>query len=169
MKIECCRFKDITHDKMEEIKELLTVSFPDLHGVFYEKNIPNYIVVALENDHVIGQVAVYERLVSIDDVNETIGILSLVAISGEYQHKGISKKILQAAHEVLKMDGMAFSLLFAINEDYYKSSGYISMKNKTTFIEDSLTKTFIFRGGMVKTLSDTHWDAEWLDLLGEVV
>ncbi|ALE22251.1 MULTISPECIES: GNAT family N-acetyltransferase [Proteus] len=169
MRIECYSWSDVSEQILEQAIALQNSAFEDMKGNFYQVDIPYKLVLAIDDNQVIGHVAVYLRDVYLDSFPETIGILSCVVVAHKYRGKGVAASLIKMAHAILKEHSVNFSILFAVSHAYYLSSGYIPMKNLTRFIENNEKKEFIYDGGMVCELGSQNWNVNILELNGEVV
>ncbi|MDM3574517.1 GNAT family N-acetyltransferase [Proteus mirabilis] len=147
MRIECYSWSDVSEQILEQAIALQNSAFEDMKGNFYQVDIPYKLVLAIDDNQVIGHVAVYLRDVYLDSFPETIGILSCVVVAHKYRGKGVAASLIKRAHAILKEHSVNFSILFAVYHAYYLSSGYIPMKNLTRFIENNEKKEFIYDGG----------------------
>lgn len=113
------------------------------------------MVLAIDDNQVIGHVAVYLRDVYLDSFPETIGILSCVVVAHKIPRKGVAASLIKRAHAILKEYSVNFSILFAVSHAYYLLWIYSDEKS-TRFIENNEKKEFIYDGGMVCELSSQN-------------
>ncbi|MEX5486298.1 GNAT family N-acetyltransferase [Proteus mirabilis] len=66
------------------------------------------MVLAIDDNQVIGHVAVYLRDVYLDSFPETIGILSCVVVAHKYRGKGVAASLIKRAHAILKEHSVNF-------------------------------------------------------------
>lgn len=85
-----------------------------MKGNFYRVDIPYKLVLAIDDNQVIGHVAVYLRDVYLDSFPETIGILSCVVVAHKYRGKGVAASLIKRAHAILKEYFVNFSILLAV-------------------------------------------------------
>lgn len=90
MRIECYSWSDVSEQILEQAIALQNSAFEDMKGNFYQVDIPYKLVLAIDDNQVIGHVAVYLRDVYLDSFPETIGILSCVVVAHKYRGKGVA-------------------------------------------------------------------------------
>ncbi|MDC9783947.1 hypothetical protein PSF97_04970 [Proteus mirabilis] len=61
MRIECYSWSDVTEQILEQAIALQNSAFEDMKGNFYQVDIPYKLVLAIDDNQVIGHVAVYLR------------------------------------------------------------------------------------------------------------
>jgi len=151
------------------LQRLLDDAFPDMAGDYYGSTIPDAVFLETRGDDVLGHLALFTRDVLLDGRPDRIGLLGGIAVATGRQGRGLAKALIAAAHDQLRGDGIAFSILFAFDPDRYRSSGYRPMLNETRFLEAGRPQQFVYRGGMVAALGDKPWTCTLLDLQGPVV
>jgi len=151
------------------LQHLLDDAFPDMAGDYYGSTIPDAVFLETRGKDVLGHLALFKRDVLLDGQSDRIGLLGGIAVASGWQGRGLAKALIAAAHDQLRHDGIAFSILFAFEPDRYRSSGYQLMLNETRFLEAGQTRQFVYRGGMVAALGDQPWTCRLLDLQGPVV
>lgn len=115
MRIECYSWSDVSEQILEQAIALQNSAFEDMKGNFYQVDIPYKLVLAIDDNQVIGHVAVYLRNVYLDSFPETIGILSCVVVAHKYRGKGVAASLIKRAHAILKEYFVNFSILFAVS------------------------------------------------------
>ncbi len=113
MRIECYSWSDVSEQILEQAIALQNSAFEDMKGNFYQVDIPYKLVLAIDDNQVIGHVAVYLRDVYLDSFPETIGILSCVVVAHKYRGKGVAASLIKRAHAILKEYSVNFSIFFA--------------------------------------------------------
>jgi len=151
------------------LQRLLDDAFPDMAGDYYGSVIPDTVFLETRGKDVFGHLALFKRDVLLDGQPDRIGLLGGIAVATGWQGMGLAKALIAAAHDQLRHDGVAFSILFAFDPDRYLSSGYRPILNETRFLEAGLPRQFVYRGGMVAVLGDRPWTCGLLDLQGPVV
>ncbi|MER8797699.1 GNAT family N-acetyltransferase [Mesorhizobium sp. M0814] len=154
--------------RQNQIAVLLRQAFPDMQENFYGSTKPWKLVLGIEGVAVVAHLAVYVRSVLVDGAPTEIGLLGGVAVAPSVRRRGVARALIAQAHLLLRQRRVSFFVLFALSTNTL-SSGYVSMLNQTTFTEAGIRKQFVYRGGMVATLTDEPWTATLLDLEGEVV
>ena len=152
-----------------QTQDLLDLAFPDMAEQYYQGEIPRKLILLLDDDTVVGHLAAYIRQVSVGGEPMEIGILGGVAIAPNYRGKGLSKRLIAAAHQFLVNANIGFAVLFAFEPERYLSSGYRRMTTQMRFTEHGEIKQFVYRGGMVAELGDRPWPDALLDLKGPTV
>jgi predicted acetyltransferase len=164
---------DLTGEIESHVQALLKEAFPDSFSKktdYYSHETPALIWIIRHDRAVIGHLALYERQVKIADELLNIGMIGGVAVASQQRRRGCSRLLIQSAHEYLKRKLIPFSILFAYEPGFYRSSGYRLMENETYFLDcDNTWKTFVFRGGMYAELLDRRWPNQTVDLRGRVV
>ncbi|HGM9982925.1 hypothetical protein [Proteus mirabilis] len=61
MRIECYSWSDVSEQILEQAIALQNSAFEDMKGNFYQVDIPYKLVLAIDDNQVIGHVAVYLR------------------------------------------------------------------------------------------------------------
>lgn len=153
----------------KQAQSLLEFAFPDMAGRYYGDEMPRKIILLLDDGTVVGHLAAYIRGVTVGDHPMDIGLVGGVAVGPNYRGKGLSKRLIAAAHQFFVSANISFAVLFAFEPERYTSSGYSLMTTQTRFIENGETKQFVYRGGMVAELGDRPWPDALLDLKGPTV
>lgn len=84
MHVQVSSWQGVVPDHHHQAVDLLRQAFPDLQGDGYALPGPVALVLAMEGDHVIAHLALYERNVLLDDEPERIGLIGgMVAALGE--------------------------------------------------------------------------------------
>ena len=169
MHVQVSGWQGVVPDHRHQAVDLLRQAFPDLQGDGYALPGPVALVLAMEGDHVIAHLALYERNVLLDDEPERIGLIGGVVVRADVRRKGVASRLIEAAHAELRQRGIDFAVLFALDHRHYASTGYAPMQNETCFIEDGHARRFVYRGGMVAALGERRWTTAVLDLQGETV
>lgn len=131
---------------------------------------PNAVMLAVDEDKVVGHLFLYERPVVLGDRSLPLGLIGDVAVSAERRSNGLCKMLLRSAHDHFRERAIDFSVLFAFDPPIYRSSGYVAMRNTTRFLDkDGTWKILVHRGGMAAALGATPWPHEPLDLKGPAV
>lgn len=169
MHVQVSRWQSVAPDHRQQAVDLLRQAFPDMQGDGYATPGPVALVLALDDDHVIAHIALYERNVLLDGRPERIGLIGGVVVQVGARRRGVASRLIKAAHEEFRRHGIDFAVLFALDHRHYASAGYVPMQNETCFIEDGHARRFVYRGGMVAALGARLWTTAVLDLQGETV
>jgi GNAT superfamily N-acetyltransferase len=169
MRVQVCRWQGVAPDHRQQAVDLLRQAFPDMQGEGYAIPVPVALVLALQGDHVVAHLALYERNVLLDGEPERIGLIGGVVVRADVRRRGVASRLIAAAHTELRQRGIDFAVLFALDQRHYASAGYSPMQNATCFIEDGHARRFVYRGGMVAALGERGWTTAVLDLQGETV
>lgn len=169
MHIQVSSWESVAPDHHRQAVDLLRQAFPDMQGDGYGSSWPVALVLALQGDHVVAHLAVYERDVLLDGEAERIGLIGGVVVRADARRQGVASRLIEAAHAELRRRGIAFAVLFALDHRHYASAGYVPMQNETCFIEEGHARRFVYRDGMVAPLGARPWTAAVLDLQGETV
>jgi predicted N-acetyltransferase YhbS len=170
MKIVHCSHTELAGELNLAVQALLKRAFPDVVGDYYATQIPDRIMLLWNMDRLVGHIAGYIRLVSAGDEILNIGLVGGVAVEPEFQSQGHAKRLLREMHGFFAQASLPFSVLFAFEPEYYRTSGYRTMTNETRFVDsDGTWKQFVFRGGMVAELGELKWPNRTLDLRGPAV
>lgn len=139
MRIEYYSWSDVSEQILQQAIALQNSAFEDMKGNFYQVDIPYKLVLAIDDNQVIGHVAVYLRDVYLDSFPETIGILSCVVVTHKYRGKGVAASLIKRAHAILKEHSVNFSILFAVSHAYQLF--FLNFKNSVPFNSSKLKKT----------------------------
>lgn len=150
----------------KQTQSLLELAFPDMAGQYYGSEIPRKIFLLIDRGTVAGHLAAYIRGVTVGGDPMDIGIVGGVAIAPDYRGKGLSKRLIAAAHQFFVSANIGFAVLFAFEPERYMSSGYRPITTPTRFTEHGEIKQFVYRGGMVAELGYRPWPDALLDLKG---
>jgi predicted acetyltransferase len=156
------------------VQRLLRHAFPDdgpNEGDYYRAvGVPELALVLRDGARVIAHLGLYTREVEIGGEPMKIGMVGGIAVAPDCRRAGHARDLIQRSHDILRDDGIAFSILFAFEPKLYLSSGYRLMLNPTRFIDtDGTWKTFIYRGSMFAELGSRPWPNLLLDLQGRTV
>ncbi|WP_295548531.1 GNAT family N-acetyltransferase [uncultured Stenotrophomonas sp.] len=169
MHVQVSSRERVAPEHRQQAVDLLREAFPDMQGEGYAIPGPVALVLAMEGDHVVAHLALYERNALLDGEPERIGLIGGVVMRADVRRQGVASRLIEAAHAELRLHGIDFAVLFALDHRHYASAGYVPMQNETCFIEDGQARRFVYRGGMVATLGARRWTTDVLDLQGETV
>ncbi|MBH1864307.1 GNAT family N-acetyltransferase [Stenotrophomonas maltophilia] len=169
MHVQVSSRERVAPEHRQQAVDLLREAFPDMQGEGYAIPGPVALVLAMQGDHVVAHLALYERNALLDGEPERIGLIGGVVVRADVRRQGVASRLIEAAHAELRRHGVDFAVLFALDHRHYASAGYVPMQNETCFIEDGHARRFVYRGGMVATLGARRWITDVLDLQGETV
>lgn len=169
MHVQVSSWDEVVPGQRRQAVELVRSAFPDMQGDGYATPGPVALALALEGDHVVAHLALYERNVLLDGNAERIGMIGGVVVRADARRRGVASRLIEATHAELRRHGIAFAVLFALDHRHYASAGYEPMQNETCFIEEGEARRFVYRGGMVAALGARRWTTAVLDLQGETV
>lgn len=121
-----------------------------------------------ENDNLIAHTALHEKIVVSSHQKIPIGGIAEVAVHPEFRGRGLVRRLLNEAHDWLRLNHYPFSLLFG-NPQVYASSGYVTFSN--LLVENKSTAGVIRwepTEVMVCCLSEMEWPAQPVSLQGPI-
>ena len=165
------KFDDVPGGLKEQLAALTRDAFLDGQGQYgYGPEVPSLLILCVEEQAVIGHLATFVREMLVARRPMKLGLVGGVVVDEGYRRRGAAKAMILEAHNFFRSQAIEFSILFAIEPDIYRSSGYREMRNKTRFLDtDGVWREYIYRGGMVAELTDQPWEDQYLDLCGPTV
>jgi predicted acetyltransferase len=120
-------------DDVESIARLYSISFPNA-----QKSIPGWIadlhptplrsweniLVAIENETLIGALVLYPFETSISGSMFRCGGIGGVAVLPEFRNQGTSKALMLEAFRIMKSTGTPISMLYPFKHSFYERLGY---------------------------------------------
>ena len=161
-------------DLASGVHTLLRDAFPDEgrnEGDYYRTlGVPDVAMVLRDGPKVFAHLGLYVRKVAIGSEVLEIGMLGGITVAPDHRRVGHTRTLIWHAHDHMRRQRIAFSILFAYEPRIYESSGYKLMQNATHFIEpDGTPRTLVYRGSMYAELSQRRWPNQLLDLRGRTV
>lgn len=105
-----------------------------------------------------AHLALHEKQVFVNGKAIRVGGVAEVCVLPEQRGRGHLHSLITAAHEWMRKQGIAFSLLSG-NPRYYASSGYVEVENlfRENHSENHPPPWVPFAGGMVACLGEEPW------------
>ena len=161
----------------KKLNILLKKCFPDTEfkDRDYFKQLPHYRILAMEGDHLIGQIAIDFRVMNLN--NEALKIFGVIdlCVDPEFRGKEIGKKLMLEFESIAKKNPERIDFLFLVTDrpEYYQEIGYEITTIKTTWLKIDQhinygigTEKITDATFMIKPNSDKVWSDGKLDLLG---
>lgn len=177
IQIEFIEELKLTSETKSQITQLLKVSFPeeDFHGRHYFKQLPHHRLILKDCDHIIGQLALDFRVMTLDSrpIN-VLGIIDL-AILPEFRHQGMATRLMTSLiHQSIELkENIDFLLLATDQPTFYEKFGF---KSTTQCVKWLVTEEHINYGLKEELVEDVLMyrkigNKEWienttLDLMG---
>lgn len=160
---------ELPTDLLLQARALVREAFPDSVETYGCLD-PTVVLLAVDEGRIVGHSFLYERTVVLGGRSLQLGMIGDVAVAATRRSQGLCKHLLQNAHARFRQRAIEFSVLFAFDPPIYRSSGYVTMRNTTRFLDkDGSWKTLVHRGGMAAALGMIPWPHEPLDLGGPAV
>jgi len=146
-------------------------AFLDDQGAYDQRTgMPSLLILCVREQTVVGHLATYVHQAFIGQRLLKLGLIGGVVVDETHRRRGYAKAMILEAHDYFRTQSIEFAILFAIDPDTYRSSGYREMRNETHFLDrDGLWKDHVYRGGMVTELTDQPLGDQYLELCGPTV
>lgn len=111
--------------------------------------------IARVEEAIVGCGFTYVRDMQQGERRFTAAIVGGVAVAPDWQGQGLSKQLLAALEVKQRSCDINYSFLFAFRPQIYYSSGYADLTTPIRYYDKAQKQwnQFIYRGGMIKTLS----------------
>ena len=118
---------------------------------------------------VVGGLLAYRRTATANGVPFGLGLIGTVATRRTHRRQGIATRLVLAAHDYFRKNGVTFSVLFAFDPDVYRGMGYREIEGSLTYRNGASAVTERVKGSMVCPLADEAWPEGAVDLRGGLV
>lgn len=165
---------EITKEIQLQIAVLLQKCFPNTnyHGLHYFKQLPQYRLLAYEDEMLIGHVGIDYRIMRLNNQPVTVfGVIELCVLEERRNHY-IASFLLEEAEKLAKNSTADFMFLFTKNGAIYQKHNYQYVENICTWLKIhehntiGLGEEFISNEIMVKKIANKNWEKGNLDFLG---
>lgn len=165
---------ELTKNIQQQIAVLLQKCFPDTnyHGLHYFKQLPQFRLLAYEDEMLIGHVGLDFRIMKLNDLPITVmGIIELCVLEERRNHY-IASFLLEEVEKLAQNSTTDFLFLFSKDGAIYKKHNFNYVDNLCTWLKIHEHNTigigdeFISHEIMVKAMSSKKWETGKLDLLG---
>ncbi|MFY0620327.1 MAG: GNAT family N-acetyltransferase [Pelagimonas sp.] len=157
-----------------QIVGLLEVCFPtDFGGRSFYMQRPHHRVIWREDERILGHMALFNRVIRLDDELVSIVGLGDVAAHPDARGRGIGAQLLERSIALSKASNADYFLLFG-TRSLYSALGFRTVKNHYRYVD--MTGSYTGHVGeqesnclMVLELGETPWpESAKLDLLGHL-
>ncbi len=166
---------EIGSDLSRRLQSLLQTCFPGYPSRSYFKLPPHFRYLAMTGSGgVAAQMGVEFRVIRVGDiVVRTFGVVDL-CVSESQRSRGLAGRLLAEVTGLAGSCGMAFIVLFAVDDRLYARNGWARVTNRCSWvrIDDHVTLGLARRADpgamMVKALGEQAWPEGDVDLLGHL-
>lgn len=171
MRLITARPEEVPDELKEQAHALTRNAFRDDQEAYdHWAGAPSLLILCIKEHTVVGHLATYVRQAFVEQRPLKLGLIGGVVVDETHRRRGYAKAMILEAHDYFRTQSIEFAILFAIDPDTYRSSGYREMRNNTRFLDrDGAWKDHVYRGGMVAELADQPWRDQYLDLCGPTV
>lgn len=158
-----------------EIALLLQRSFAGYPaGKHFLHQIPSFRILAMENDEIIGHVAIHHRVISSEgSIFNVFGIADLCVSEGN-RKGGVAGNLLERLEVIAEQSGIDFLLLLTNVDEFYLKKGFQKADNpcRWMMVQNNhslgLVRRRVETGLMYKKMNDVEWPGKEIDLMGHV-
>ncbi|GMQ48183.1 GNAT family N-acetyltransferase [Vibrio sp. 10N] len=105
--------------------------------------------------HIIAHLAVHEKTLSIGGESVPIAGVAEVCVHPDYRKRGLTKALLEEAHQWMQLQPFYYSVLFG-RDEVYGSSGYTRITNLSLLPDEPLAQPTPV-SVMIKELNQHRW------------
>ncbi len=165
---------ELSEEIQEQVAILLQKCFQetDYHGLHYYKQLPQYRLLAYEDEMLVGHIGIDYRIMRLNDQPiKVMGIISFCVVEERRRHY-IGSFLLEEVERLATDANADFIFLFSKVASIYLKHDFKPVDNICTWLKIDNHKSlgmgdeFIQKEIMVKKISCKKWEAGNLDLLG---
>ena len=159
----------------QAIADMLRESFPEYpEGRSFLKQLPDFRLLAWDEDHLIAHMGVEHRLISNSAKLLRIFGIADLCVATEHQNQKVATRLILELETLAQIYGIDFLMLFAKDHELYLANGFELVQNDCQWLMIQgcqtlgITHRKVADSLMIKSLGGKPWEDGLVDFLGHV-